>query len=251
MPQAGDFGSPAFSFPSNSKSRTGTSETVSFNVEPIDLSSAFASTEDLHGESISDSDKICVGHAPGVTGSVGDTPSTELSHASTLSSATHAGAHQKQMKTASKCLQFYTTIVVKSCVYVREWLGNVGTYQRAAVIFEKIECGLRDRSTYPLPPDVASRDLLQYSYHKGPDAEAEFKVYCVDKSKPLTEDMSFCAEKLYSNKFSDIRKLINNHITPKYTSIIKKLTLDGTRSGYNAPSKKILDKANEILHKER
>jgi hypothetical protein len=136
----------------------------------------------------------------------------------------------KQMKAASKPLQFFTTIVVKSCLYVKEYMGFVGSDRRAGNIFQKVECALRDRSNYPLPPEVSLKDLMAFSHFQGPD-ESLFDEYCVSKSKPLQTDMIAAGDKWYNNKFTDIRKNIVNRILPKFLNIVKDITGDGQKSG--------------------
>jgi hypothetical protein len=137
----------------------------------------------------------------------------------------------KQMKTASKSLQFFTTIVVKSCNYVKEWLGFVSAYKRSCIIFKKVESGLRDRHNYPLPPDVSLKDLMAFSFFQGEDAESRFEKYCVSDETPLLEAMSSIGDKWYNNKFTDIKKLICNRVLPKFLCIYKKMTGNGTKSG--------------------
>ena len=137
----------------------------------------------------------------------------------------------KQMKAASKPLQFFTTIVVKSCCWVKEHLGFVGSTRRASTIFEKVERGLRDRVNYPLPPEVALNDLMAFSAFQGPDAESMYDAFCVSKTEPLAHNMISAGEKWYQNKFTDIRKIIANRILPKFLNIMKKMTGDGKKSG--------------------
>jgi hypothetical protein len=94
-----------------------------------------------------------------------------------------------------------------------------------------VERALRDRTTFPLPPDVNLKELLSNSYFQGPDADDEFEKHCLSESVPLSESMIQLADRLYSNKFTDIKKHIHCHVLPKFHAIIKKLTGDGKRSG--------------------
>ena len=135
------------------------------------------------------------------------------------------------MKAASKPLQFFTTIVVKSCCWVKEHSGFVGATKRASTIFEKVECGLRDRVNYPLPPEVALKDLMAFSAFKWPDEESLYDAFCVSKTEPLKSNMIGAGEKWYNNKFTDIRKIIANRILPKFLNIVKTITGDGKKSG--------------------
>lgn len=171
--------------------------------------------------------------APGVTSSSlpsDDTRSTS-SLARTRPSDSASVGPAKQMKAASKSLQFYTTIVVKSCLYCKEWKGFCSSHKRSCVIFKKVECGLRDRQNYPLPPDVSLKDLMAFSFFQGGDAEERFAKYCVSDESPLEEAMSSKGDHLYANKFTDIKKLILNRVLPKFLDILKSVTGDEKRSG--------------------
>jgi hypothetical protein len=139
----------------------------------------------------------------------------------------------KRMKAASASSQFYTTIVVKVCVTCREWIGCVAADRRASFIFKKVECGLRDRVAFPLPSNVTIKNLMANSYFQGNDAEANFRKFCADDGEPVTGAMIDIGNRLYNNKFTDIKKLITNHVLPKFLSIYKDLTgSDGSKSGY-------------------
>jgi hypothetical protein len=139
----------------------------------------------------------------------------------------------KHMKSASKASQFYTTIVVIVCLNTRELFGFCGATKRATQIFQKVECGLRDRTTFPLPADVLLKDLMENSYFQGTDSEENFRKYCLrDSEAPVTNDMIALGERLYQHKFTDVKKKIVNHVLPRFLSILKKLTGDGTKSGY-------------------
>jgi hypothetical protein len=147
------------------------------------------------------------------------------------SSTTALSGRIKMMKTTSKSQQFYTTIVVLVCINTREFLGFSGIAKRAANIFKKVECGLRDRVLFPLPADVSLKDLMSFSFFKGPGAEDQFRLYCVSCLEPLSKEMVEFADRLYNHKFTDIKKHITNHVQPKYIAILKKLTGDGMKSG--------------------
>jgi len=138
----------------------------------------------------------------------------------------------KRMKAASASSQFYTTIVVKVCVTCREWIGCVAADRRAAFIFKKVEGGLRDRVAFPLPPNVVIKDLMANSYFPGNDADANYRKFCGDESTPLTEAMIDLGNRLYNNKFTDIKKLITNHVLPKFLHIYNEQTGSGGKSGY-------------------
>jgi hypothetical protein len=135
------------------------------------------------------------------------------------------------MKAASKVSQFYTTIVIKVCLYVRENHCVVSQFRRACIIFNRVERALRDRTLYPLPDDVSQKDLLAFSFFKGPDAESEFAKYCDSDTTPLEREMTDSATRLYNNKFTDAKKIIANHVLPKYLNIVKHMTGDGKKSG--------------------
>ncbi len=139
---------------------------------------------------------------------------------------------KKIMKTASKALQFYHTIVVTVCANVKEWNGVVKAYERGILIFKKVECALRDRIAFPLPDNVSLKDLLDNSYFKGAAGDEEFRKYCVDCKVPLTENMVAHADRLFANKFSDTLKIIRNHVLPKFLHIMKELNgKTGKKSG--------------------
>ena len=78
--------------------------------------------------------------------------------------------------------------------------------------------------------------------------------------------MNRVGERLYTNKYTDVKKLIGNHVLPKFQNILKRLTgKDGKKSGYfsclssccvcntfhryNDSPQTTLEKANKILHK--
>jgi hypothetical protein len=177
------------------------------------------------------------GDAPGVDDRRSTSTEGQHSRASTISNGSNCALSSdprlptKQMKAASKPLQFFTTIVVKSCCWVKEHLGFVGATKRASTIFEKVECGLRDRVNYPLPPEVALKDLMAFSAFKWPDEESLYDAFCVSKTEPLKSNMIGAGEKWYNNKFTDIRKIIANRILPKFLNIVKTITGDGKKSG--------------------
>jgi hypothetical protein len=173
------------------------------------------------------------GWAPGADNRASSSTEGQRSGASTesLRASSEPRLPVKQMKAASKPLQFFTTIVVKSCLYVKEYLGFVGSERRAGTIFQKVESALRDRANYPLPPEVSLKDLMAFSYFQGPEAESSFHEYCVSKSKPLQPNMIAAGDKWYNNKFTDIRKIIANRVLPKFLSILKQITGDGKKSG--------------------
>ena len=139
----------------------------------------------------------------------------------------------KVMKKSSMVAQFFTTIVLKSCISCREWNPTCNNTVRACYVFEKVEVGLRDRKLYPLPPDVSQNDLLKNSFfHElGSQCEDNFKTFCVDKEFPLDEFMIKRGDSLYVNKFSDAKKEIVNRALPKFFSILNKNTGFGTKSG--------------------
>jgi hypothetical protein len=139
----------------------------------------------------------------------------------------------KKMKTTSKASQFYTTIVVKCCCHVKEYYGFIPTHRRNSIIFRKVECALRDRKLYPLPADVKLKDLMAFSFFQGPDEDADFKKYCDSGSAnaTLTEEMTTSADRLFNNKFADVRKIISNGIIQKFGAIVKKITGNGKKSG--------------------
>jgi hypothetical protein len=147
------------------------------------------------------------------------------------SSSTAPSGRVKNMKSSSKCIQFFTTIVVIVCINTREFLGFSGVVKRASHIFKKVECGLRDRSLFPLPADVSLKELMSMSYFKGCDAEKQFELYCVKCSEPLTQGMISVGDRLYSHKFTDIKKHITNTVLPKYLAILNKMTGGGKKSG--------------------
>jgi hypothetical protein len=130
----------------------------------------------------------------------------------------------KKMKTTSKVSQFYTTIVVLSCLYVKEQVGFVGSHRRTSIIFRKVESGLRDRFVYPLPENVCLKDLMTFSYFQGPTSEDDFRRYCTSETEPLSTTMLQFAERLFTNKFTDIKKHITNYVLPKFLGILQNLT---------------------------
>jgi hypothetical protein len=204
--------------------------------EMIDgISDKGTSHDDQHEMIVNEGDDG--GLAPGVDDRRSTSTDGQHSRASTISTKEDRGLSSdprlptKQMKAASKSLQFFTTIVVKSCCWVKEHLGFVGTTKRSSTIFEKVECGLRDRVNYPLPPEVALKDLMAFSAFQGPDAESLYDAFCVSKTQPLKSNMIGAGEKWYNNKFTDIRKIISNRILPKFLNIVKSITNDGTKSG--------------------
>jgi hypothetical protein len=139
----------------------------------------------------------------------------------------------KQMKASSKASQFYTTIVVKCCCYVKEYHGFIPTHRRNSIIFRKIECDLRDRMLYPLPADVKLKDLMAFSFFNGCNEDSDFKKYCDSghDNATLTVDMTSTADRLFNNKFADVRKNICNGIIQRFQAIVKTITGDGKRSG--------------------
>ncbi len=147
-------------------------------------------------------------------------------HVSQSSSSTQI----KYMKSASKCIQFYTTIVCLVCCNVREFGGFSGTTARAIKIFKFVEAGLRDRTLYPLPEDVSLKELLSMSYFKGLDAESEWSRYC-QPNVALTGPMIQFAERLYVHKFTDIKRTLINVVIPSYCAIVDKLNGFGKKSG--------------------
>ena len=179
--------------------------------------------------SISETSSIdTVGHAPSVRDMRG---SAGTPHSESTASAGSNHEKTKMMKAASMVSQFYTTIVIKVCLYVRENWPVVSLYRRACIIFNRVERALRDRSLYPLPDGVSPKDLLTFSFFKGPEAEGEFAKYCESDVTPLLQEMTDFATRLYSNKFTDAKKIIANHVLPKYLSIVKDLTGNGKKSG--------------------
>jgi hypothetical protein len=146
------------------------------------------------------------------------------------------GLFPKKMKATSKAAQFYTTIVVKICCYVKEHHGYIPTHRRNCIIFRKVECALRDRTLYPLPADVKLTDLLAFSFFTGPGGESDFQKYCDSggSSATLTDAMTSTADRLYSNKFAEVRKNIANGIINRFDAILKKITGNGKRSGQDS-----------------
>jgi hypothetical protein len=140
---------------------------------------------------------------------------------------------RKAMKKTSMAAQFFTTIVLKSCIACREWQPMCASSVRASYIFEKVEVGLRDRTLYPLPPDVSLQELLKNSYFHdcGNDAEELFQTHVVDRASPLNENMIKHGNGLYENKFCDSRKILVNRALPRFLQILKKNTGSGMRSG--------------------
>ena len=165
------------------------------------------------------------------------TATRSVSESETVSQSNDAnltpGLTRKTMKKSSIAAQYFTTIVVKACVACREWLPTCSTHVRACYVFEKVELGLRDRTLYPLPPDVSLQDLLKHSYFHdfGPEAEACFKQFCLDKHSPLDEHMVKHGNGLYDNKFCDSRKVIVNKALPRFLAILNKNTGNGLKSG--------------------
>lgn len=139
----------------------------------------------------------------------------------------------KVMKRSSMAAQFFTTIVLKSCISCREWNPQCNNTVRACFVFEKVEVGLRDRTLYPLPSDVSQKDLIKHSffYELGSECEDNFKTFCLDKEFPLDEHMIKRGDGLYVNKFSDAKKEIVNRALPKFLSILNKNTGEGMKSG--------------------
>ena len=209
------------------------------------------------------------------------TQSTETGSLNTVntksSTSSQSKAHDpyKKMKAASKASQFYTTIVIKSCIHCREFHGFVGAHRRATIIFKTVERSLRDRVIFPLPDDVNLKDLMEFSYFKGTDADSSYQEYCLSDSTPLQESMNQFATRLYNNKFTDAKKMITNHVVPKFLKIIRTITGNGQKSGqahphpstlapppfhfllvfmfsnlfrYNEPARDSLGRANRILH---
>jgi hypothetical protein len=163
-------------------------------------------------------------------GNISEAPDHSKRPESAASEASSQGSIKK-MKAASKFLQFFTTIVVKVCLYVKEMHGFISSHRRACLIFKKVEHALRDRTLYPLPADVSLKDLMSCSFFKGPDAESNFKKYCESDSMPLQESMVQHADRLFHNKFTDVKKVISNHIIWKFQGILNKLTGNGKKSG--------------------
>jgi hypothetical protein len=141
----------------------------------------------------------------------------------------------KKMKTTSKVAQFYTALVVKCCCYVKEMHGFIGTHRRDSLIFKRVERALRDRSLYPLPADVKLKDLMSCSFFQGPDSDSEFKKYCESDVTPLTDSMIGFADRLFNNKFGEVRKILANGIISRFEAIVNKLNGNGKRSGYRSP----------------
>jgi hypothetical protein len=141
----------------------------------------------------------------------------------------------KKMKTTSQVLQFYTTLVVKCCCYVKEMYGFIGTYRRNSLIFKRVERALRDRSLYPLPADIKLKDLMSLSFFQGLDSDSECKKYCESDVTPLTDSMIGFAERLFNNKFAEVRKILANGIISRFEAIVNKLNGNGKRSGYRSP----------------
>ena len=169
-------------------------------------------------------------HNDGGPGLAPDVESTEVSEATTRSGSRWPA---KQMKTTSKATQFFTTIVIKVCLNCRETQGMTTVYRRSVYVFKNVERGLRDRTVFPCPDDVSKKDLMEHSYFQGPRAEAEFEKYCKDEnSHSLEEAMTSHGERLYANKFTDVKKTISNHVLPKWQAILKATTGNGTKSGY-------------------
>ena len=155
---------------------------------------------------------------------------SEVSEANTRSGSRWPA---KQMKTTSKATQFFTTIVIKVCLNCRETQGMTTVYRRSVYVFKNVERGLRDRIVFPCPDDVSKKDLMEHSYFQGPRAEAEFEKYCKDESShSLEEAMTSHGERLYANKFTDVKKTISNYVLPKWEAILKATTGNGTKSGY-------------------
>jgi len=148
---------------------------------------------------------------------------------------TDASLHEnvKRMTTSSKAAQFWTTIALKSCLYVKENFGSISSTRRAQIVFKKLEFGLRDRSTYPLPSDVSQAALLSHSFFKGPDAESKFLLYCAEPfEKPLENWMIAKGDNVFSNTFSRIRTLISTEVLPKFLKIVETITgKHGNKSG--------------------
>ena len=146
------------------------------------------------------------------------------------------GLLPKKMKATSKAAQFYTTIVAKICCYVKEYHGFVSTHRRSSITFRKVECALRDRTLYPLPADVKLTDLLAFSFFTGSGGDSEFKKFCDsgDSSATLTDAMISFADRLFSNKFTEVRKNIVNGVIHRFDAILKKITGDGKKSGQDS-----------------
>ena len=157
----------------------------------------------------------------------------------------------KRMKAASKASQFYTTIVVSVCCRNREFGKYMSCHLRGCTVFRKVECALRDRSAFPLPADVSLKELYEYSYFRGENADQEFQKYCGKPECPLPEDMAAIGDRLYQNKFTDVKKHITNHVQPKFLSLVEKITGQGTKSGYNKTTSETLATANKQLHEVR
>ena len=139
-------------------------------------------------------------------------------------SVSQSNLNYKKMKSTSKAAQFYTTIVMISCLYVKESCGYLGSYKRSCIIFRKVECGLRDRVIYPLPENVSVKELMTFSYFQGPNSENDYLLYCTRESEPLKDSMITFAERLFQNKFTEIKKYITNHVLPKFLDAVHKLT---------------------------
>ncbi len=157
----------------------------------------------------------------------------------------------KRMKAASKASQFYTTIVASVCCRNREFGKYMSCYQRGCAVFTKVECALRDRSAFPLPADVSLKDLLEYSYFQGEDAEQQFQEYCGKPGRPLHEKMAAMGGRLYENKFTDLKRHIINHVQPTFLRLVEKITGQGKKSGYNKTTSETLATANKQLHEVR
>jgi hypothetical protein len=137
---------------------------------------------------------------------------------------------QKKMKTTAKVAQFYTTVVVKICCYVKEFYGSIGTLRRNTLIFKKVENALRDRILYPLPADVKLVDLMALSFFQR-NQDSDFTHYCGSDTTPLTDDMLAFADRLYNNKFGDVRKVLSNAVISKFQALVKNITGNGKKSG--------------------
>ena len=228
QPQAATvFASPSFRSPMTpSNVSPNVSPTrLNFSVLPPSDNSTASTTIPTFNSSVSQASPEALGASPDYDDLVA-TGATE-----SMASANSQQGNLKKMKTASKVSQFYTTIVIKVCLYVRENHRVCDQYRRSCIIFNRVERALRDRSLYPLPADVSQTDLLAYSFFKGPDAESEFTRYCNSDTYPLEEPMTDLAGRLYNNKFTDAKKMMTNHVLPKYLSIVKQITGNGTKSG--------------------
>ena len=147
-------------------------------------------------------------------------------------SQSSSGFVVKKMKLTSQAAQFYTTLVVKCCNHTKEWGGFVSTTLRSIQLFKKVEVALRDRVAFPLPDGVALKDLMKESFFTGDDADAQYKIHCIDETAPLTRAMTDKANRIWENKYSSTKTELANKVLPKFLIILNELTgRDRNKSG--------------------